>query len=355
MSAQSRSELQARFANGLRPNEDDFANLFDSFLNITEDRVSVDSDDLILPGGLALGDSARAQAGTLRLNAGNVQFHDGTDWVTLGAAGSGGAFESAGAAGEVAYTGGNVGIGAAFAGSAPTFALEVDLEENADAGDRVRFGRVVCSRGTGSTRDDAFVYQESQDPAVGYALRQRSNGELFINAPTSRRIRIGQNDASTPSLGITTNGNVVVASPNNLPGGNAIPFQVNGNAGKTSGGNTWTVLSDARVKEQVRDLDAGLDELLQVRPVRFRFNGKAGTPAGSEEVGIIGQEIESVFPEMVEKVAGELDDSETLDDLRLYNGSGLTYVLVNAVKQLAAKVERLEAALTERRVDGDDG
>lgn len=346
MSEQSRPELRARFANGLRPNEEDFANLFDSFLNIVEDRVSVDSDDLILPGGLALGDSARAQAGTLRLHAGNVQFHDGVDWVTLAAAAAGGAFESAGTAGEVAYAGGNVGIGAAFASSAPTFALEVDLGPNSDTGDRVRFGRVVCSRGTGSTQNDAFLYQQSQDPAAGYALRQRSNGELFLNAPASRRIRITQAGSSTPAIGVSTNGNVLVRSANNLSGGGAVAFQVNGSAGKNDGSDTWTGLSDARVKEDVRDLEAGLDELLQVRPVEYRFNGKAGTEAGRRAVGIVGQEIEQVFPEMIELAAGELEDGQQLDDLRMYNGSAMTYVLVNAVKELAAKVERLEATLS---------
>ena len=355
MSELTRTELRALFSNGMRPDEEAFGDLFDSFLSFRDENLDVVNNDLVLPGGLALGDSNRAQAGSLRLNGTNVQFHNGTDWVTLGAPGAGGAFQTAGTAGEVAYTGGNVGIGAAFTNSPPTFALEVDLEENADTGDRVRFGRSVVSRGTGTTRDDAFFYQESQDPAAGYALRQRSNGEVFLNAPASRRLRIGQANSNTPALGITTSGNVVVGSPNNLAG-STLPLQVNGNAGKTSGGGSWSVISDARVKEEVRDLEAGLAELLQVRPVRFRFNGKAGTPAGAEEVGIIGQEIERIFPEMVEQVQPAPDEEQPeIDDLRLYNGSALTYVLVNAVKELAAKLERLETALAGGPDDGDDG
>lgn len=353
MTERSRTQLQTAFANGQRPSEDDFANLFDSFLNISDDHLSVDSDDLVLQGGLALGDSSRAQAGTLRLNGGNVQFHDGTSWVNLGAGGGGGAFQSAGTSGEVAYAGGNVGIGAAFAGTSPTFALDVDLDENTDTGDRVRFGTVVCSRGTGATGGDAFVYQRDQDPAAGYALRQRANGEVFLNAPANRRLRIGQDGSVTPAVGIATNGNVVVGNADNLPGGTGHRLQVNGTAAKNAGGATWDVLSDARVKEDVRDLEFGLSQLLAVRPVRFRFNGRAGTPAGREEVGIIGQEIEAVFPEMVERVRGALDaGGEERDDLRMYNASALTYVLVNAVKELAAKVERLEAILEGGR-DGD--
>lgn len=355
MSELTRTELRALFSNGLRPDEEAFGDLFDSFLSFRDENLDVDDDDLVLPGGVALGDSDRNQAGTLRLRAGNVQFHDGSDWVTLGAGGGGGAFEPAGGAGEVAYAGGNVGIGAAFASSSPTFALEVDLDENADTGDRVRLGRLVFSRGSGSARNDGYIYQQDQDPEEGYVLRQRASGEVFLNAPSGTRLRIGQNDSNTPAVGVTTNGNVVVGSANNLQGGGNVAFQVNGSAGKNDGNNVWTELSDARVKEDVRDLEAGLDELLQVRPVRYRFNGKAGTRRGLDAVGIVGQEIERVFPEMVERVPGEIEAGQPLDDLRLYNGSALTYVLVNAVKELAAKVEQLEAALAGGRSDGDDG
>lgn len=354
MSELTRTELRALFSNGLRPDEEAFGDLIDSFLSFRDENVDLVDEDLVLPGGLQLGDSERNEAGTMRLNGTNVQFHNGTQWVTLGAGGGESVFREAGGNGEVAYSGGNVGIGPEFESEAPTFALDVSLDENNDTGDRVRFGRAVISRGTGGDRNDAYLYQEGQDPGDGYALRQRANGEVFLNAPAGRRLRIGQADSNTPAIGITTNGNVVVGSPNNLQGGGGTPFQVNGAAGKSDGQETWDLLSDARVKEEVRDLEAGLDELLRVRPVRYRYNGKAGTQAGLAAVGIVGQEIEEVFPEMVTRVHGELEQGRALDDLRMYNGSALTYVLVNAVKQLAAKVERLEAQLEGGGADGDE-
>ena len=48
------------------------------------------------------------------------------------------------------------------------------------------------------------------------------------------------------------------------------------------------------------------------------------------------------------RLADQADESE-VDDLRIYNGSALTYVLVNAVKELASKVDELEAALAAAR------
>jgi len=93
-----------------------------------------------------------------------------------------------------------------------------------------------------------------------------------------------------------------------------------------------------------------------VRPVRFRYNGRAGTPAGQESVGVLGQEIEKVFPEMIRRVPGGLDGEPDVEDLRIYDGSALPFVLVNAVKELAGKVEQLEQALAEAHKErGSDG
>ncbi len=349
MTELTRSQLELVYTNGARPDEQNFADLFDSFLNKLDDGLRVENaeNDLVLPGGLGLADSNRAQPGTLRLRSGRVQFHDGVDWVTLGS--GGGAFRGVGGGTAVAYADGNVGIGAPFANTAPTFRLEVELAANSGEGERVRFGTVVCSNGSASA-DDAYVYQRNQDPTNGYALRQRQGGEVRLNAPAGQRIRLTQNDDAGSRLCITTDGNVVINSANNLTAGSV--FQVNGQAFKNTPGN-WITPSDARLKEEVRDLEAGLEQLRAVRPVRFRFNGKAGTPRGQQGVGIIGQEMERVLPEMVQHVAAKLDDDSEIADLRLYNDSALTYVLVNAVKELAAKVDKLEAAL-ERGAAGDD-
>jgi hypothetical protein len=90
-----------------------------------------------------------------------------------------------------------------------------------------------------------------------------------------------------------------------------------------------------------------------VRPVRFRYNGRAGTIPGHEGVGVLGQEIEKIFPKMIRRLPGGLDGEPDLKDLRIYDGSALTFVLVNAVKELAGKVEQLEKALAEARKESD--
>ena len=108
--------------------------------------------------------------------------------------------------------------------------------------------------------------------------------------------------------------------------------------------NTWTIASDARIKTNVQEYTKGLDEIKQVRPVTYDYNGCAGFPSGDGGISIIAQEIQSVFPECVGQFSAKLhpDDAEETQLLN-YNGHAVTFALINAVKELAAKVESLEA------------
>jgi hypothetical protein len=187
-------------------------------------------------------------------------------------------------------------------------------------------------------------------------LRQGPNGNVHINAPIGQPVSIRQSGTNI-FLGVSAAGNVIVGSETDLL---AAPptakLQVVGDAFKNTGSGSWLVASDARLKEDVRELEAGLAQLRRVRPVRFRYNGRAGTPAGQEGVGVLGQEIEKIFPEMIRRVPGGLDGEPDTEDLRIYDGSALTFVLVNAVKELAGKVEQLERTLAEaRKARGADG
>lgn len=110
--------------------------------------------------------------------------------------------------------------------------------------------------------------------------------------------------------------------------------------------NTWTIASDARIKTNVQDYTKGLDEIRQVRPVTYDYNGCGGFPAGDGGISIIAQEIQSIFPECVGHFSAKLhpEDAEETQILN-YNGHAVTFALINAVKELAAKVESLEARI----------
>ena len=150
--------------------------------------------------------------------------------------------------------------------------------------------------------------------------------------------------------------------------------------GYQPGGGFWIDNSDARIKDIKGDYEGGLDEILALLPKRFVYKGNDTTDPPSntsrgfkaaedksdpvlpyknsthyqhavdetEFVGLIAQEAEAVMPELVSKVAGHID-GKAVKDLRVLNGTPLIYALVNAVKQLAARLEELEARKPARR------
>jgi hypothetical protein len=262
-------------------------------------------------------------------------------------------FLPVGGAGAVSYGGGNVGIGSVFSPQNPPIRrLEVNLGANTALSEQVRFGNAVCCNGSaGAALGYAVFCHSSHASDSDYALRQGPNGDVQINAVTGQPITFLQG-GNTIGMGISSAGHVVVGSDSDLPGATTAAgtarLQVAGDVFSLTGKFVGPA-SDARVKEDVRELEAGLAQLRRVRPVRFRYNGRAGTPKGREGVGVLAQEIEQVLPEVIRRVHGSVDGEPDLEDLRIYDGSALTFVLVNAVKELAGKVEQLEQALAETR------
>jgi len=172
-----------------------------------------------------------------------------------------GAFQPVGAAGAVAYGNSNVGIGATFsAATPPAYRLEVNLGPNTSTTEQVRFGNAVCSSGVGIFTAYAVFSHQNHNSNSNCALRQSPDGEVNINAPTGQPISIRQNGTNV-RLAISAGGNVIVGGGGESElGGSTAVLQVSGDACKTGGGS-WSVCSDARLKENVRELEAGLAEL----------------------------------------------------------------------------------------------
>lgn len=62
--------------------------------------------------------------------------------------------------------------------------------------------------------------------------------------------------------------------------------------------NTFTVFSDRRTKNNIQQLKYGLDEILQLNPVSFRYNKDIADPLKTR-LGLIAQEVETIIPEIV--------------------------------------------------------
>jgi hypothetical protein len=124
-------------------------------------------------------------------------------------------------------------------------------------------------------------------------------------------------------------------------------LQLSTNSAAKPTSSSWTVVSDERVKTNIRPYETGLQELLQIEPKLFDYNGKAGFDATTKNnIGVIAQEIKDVMPETVKKYNAKLNEEDE-EDTELYNfdSHALTFALINSVKELNAKIKNLETKI----------
>jgi trimeric autotransporter adhesin len=105
---------------------------------------------------------------------------------------------------------------------------------------------------------------------------------------------------------------------------------------------SWATVSDERLKKNIVDNNDGLDKINQIQIRNFEYRPASEvtdlpeTQAVDKEgtqLGVIAQEIQQVLPDMVKE--------ESTGVLRV-DTDNMTWYLVNAVKELSAKVEALQ-------------
>lgn len=89
-----------------------------------------------------------------------------------------------------------------------------------------------------------------------------------------------------------------------------------------------TLASDARLKSNILSLGATLSKLLRIDGKRYTFK-----ESGKESVGVLAQEIQEVFPELVKT---------NKEGLLSVNYQGLIPVLINAVKEQQQNLEKVQ-------------
>jgi hypothetical protein len=106
---------------------------------------------------------------------------------------------------------------------------------------------------------------------------------------------------------------------------------------------TISSLSDARDKANVADLNAGLDFVNALRPVKFDWNMRDGGKVGIPDTGFIAQDLQAVQATTGVDIPG-LVYAANPDMLEAGYGK-LIPVLVKAVQELSAEVERLKSQI----------
>ena len=119
--------------------------------------------------------------------------------------------------------------------------------------------------------------------------------------------------------------------------------------GGFAAGKMWTAAarfsgSDVRQKKDIVALGESLRKLKSLNGVRFRWKNTSYGQAPT--LGLVAQDVEEVFPELVEIGA---------DGMKALNYSGLIAPMIEAVKEQQTQIERLEAEVQDLRAATEGG
>ena len=257
---------------------------------------------------------------------------------------------------------GNVGIGT----TSPGYLLDVNGEAAVGVGAansndyafRVRAGTSGLSR---------FIAADTSD--IGYIDYDHSSNAWIFRPAGSERARLD----SSGRLLVGT-----IASP-------AHQLQVSTDSAGKPSTNTWTIVSDERIKEEIElaDLDLCYEAVKSIPLKRFKWKNEVYTEEqvrDRRKLGWIAQDVEAVFPKAVgtyefkynqvfeetiipaveeeldadgnvitpaqpERIEqGDLISEDVIEDCRDLNSDQLYAAMYGAVQKLMAKVETLEAS-----------
>lgn len=160
----------------------------------------------------------------------------------------------------------------------------------------------------GSNTYDMIIGNNNASPASEYMLSLRFKSAAPNN--TSARFFEGLDNSAT---------RVVIYS--------------NGNIQNTN--NSYGALSDVKLKENIIDATPKLDKLNQVRVVNYNLKGDE-----LKQIGVIAQELEQVFPSIVEDIATKDENGNDLETTtKSVKYSVFVPILIKAIQELNAKVE----------------
>jgi hypothetical protein len=250
--------------------------------------------------------------------------------------------------------------------SSPNFKTEIVGGANTVETTLLQLSANAGGTGTGST----IAFCNSTNPTAGSGrvelagIRDTANGGSFVirtgdsSGTIQNRVKIdeggnllvGKTSSSDTVVGSMIRGSGYITSTwaestdatttyhVYSTGAGAYRFYVGLGGTINATSTTITAISDQRLKENIRNIDTGLDSIMALKPRRFDW--KEGKGQDKKDVaGFIAQEFEDVFPECVSTSKAGADGIE----YKNINHETLIPTLVKAMQEQQALITQLQA------------
>ena len=194
----------------------------------------------------------------------------------------------------------------------------------------------------------------------GYINYNHTNDRMEFATAGSERMRIDSNGTTilysgsantlhlnTSSSAAGTNNVIRVFSDSDINSGGNVRFVVYPSGNVQNSNNSYGAISDETKKENIVDATNKLDKLNQVRVRNFNFIGD-----DLKQIGVVAQELETIFPSMVEDIQDQDAEGNVLEtSTKSVKYSVFVPILIKAIQEqqtiiddLKTRIETLENA-----------
>lgn len=182
--------------------------------------------------------------------------------------------------------------------------------------------------------EQAIAFQET-GTNVGAKIGVKNTANGAYDIIFANRENTSTTSTMSEKMRITNAGNVGIGTA--TPG---YQLELTADSAAKPSTSTWTVISDERVKENIRPYDKGLNALTAIAPVMYDYNGKAGIFTYKDNIGVVAQEVQDIIPECVSAYSAKLNETDETDtELLNFNPHALTFILINSIKELKTTID----------------
>jgi hypothetical protein len=118
-----------------------------------------------------------------------------------------------------------------------------------------------------------------------------------------------------------------------------------GNGNIQNANNSYGAISDSKLKENITDATPKLDKLMQVKVRNYNLIGEYEQ---HKQIGVIAQELEQIFPSMIEETQDRGENDELLETTtKSVKYSVFVPMLIKALQELNTKVDAQATTIAE--------
>jgi hypothetical protein len=215
---------------------------------------------------------------------------------------------------------------------------------HAGFGDGLRTFAQITSQKTnntgGSVQGDLVFYTNNSSNVLKNRLRLMNDGEVRIGEGEDGYLRHYQINSSAHNYVIYTYSDDSYRWNRNGSGSDEMRLESDGDVHILG---SLTQNSDIRLKKNIKTIDNALSKVNQLRGVTYNWKVSAGKNTEAKQLGMIADEVEEIIPELVktDSVKGSFDE-KGLDNIKSLKYGNVVGLLVEAIKELSAEVEKLK-------------